>query len=116
MLSAIATCAVDDEALEVGVESVAAEEREGERSEVLGLGVHDLSAAAAREMYVRGDGLGVVHRTAVGEVDVLDDAEFFEESQGPIDRGDVQGRGLVGDGSLDIVRRRVFELLDGFQH
>lgn len=76
LIAAVAPLPFDHKAIEVGIEPIGADEREGQRAEIVGFSVGDTSAVTADQMTMGGDRPGVVHRAAVGEVDVVDHTEM----------------------------------------
>src|SRR5260370_23328566 len=75
-----------------------------------------LSAVPADEVHMIGLGREVIGRSAVAEVGVGDQAELLEQLERAVDRGDVHtpcGLPYLG---ADVLWRRVFQLVDRFEH
>src|SRR5260370_8899674 len=101
---------------DVGLEPMLATERAHHAPHGFRGDFRHLSAVPADEVHMIGLGREVIGRSAVAEVGVGDQAELLEQLERAVDRGDVHtpcGPPYLG---ADVLRRRVFQLVDRFEH
>ncbi len=101
---------------EVDQERVLPLKRRGERVEKVGGDLADVTAVTADEMYVLLLADGVIRGRAVGQVGMGHEAEFLEQLQGAVDRGDVDTGGGLRHLEVDLVGRGVAKAVHRLEH